>query len=262
MKITNALVVYTASSSAVEKKSMAQVMKTLLDHGIRAIAIERRRLLASLARKADVLVSVGGDGTFLYCTHYLPEGVPIIGVNANPKEKEGYLLPVNAKTISSLLSKIKEGKESCHELATLECSVNGKKLPLIALNEFYIGAAKSYRTSRYEMVMDGKKEVHRSSGVIAATPVGVNAWARSAGMSIHIPEGSFAYVIREPYENKVFSDYRFKKGILKRGQQVCVISKMEDGVVVADSLSSEHALRFNDVVRVGLSKRKIISIAP
>ena len=262
MKIANALVVYTASSSAVEKKSIAQAMKALRDHGIRTKAIERSRLSISLARKADVLVAVGGDGTFLYATHFLPEGMPIIGVNSNPLEKEGYLLPVTVTTFPSLLKKMIEGRHSTTSLATLECSVNGKKLPLIALNEFYIGAAKSYRTSRYEMVMDGKKEVHRSSGVIAATPVGVNAWARSAGLSIHIPERSFAYVVREPYENKVFSDYRFKKGILKSGQQVCVISKMEDGVVVADSLSSEHALRFNDVVKVGLSKRKIISIAP
>jgi len=179
-------------------------------------------------------------------------------VNSDPAEKEGYLLAATPKTFPSLLKCFLGGKAAVQELPALECSVNGRKLPLFAVNEFYFGSLKSYRTSRYEIAMTGRKEVHRSSGVIAATPLGVNAWARSAGMSIGIPSGKFA----EPYENRVFSDYHFKKGILGGRQRLTLVSKIKDGVVVADSLSREFPLKFNDVVRIGLSKRKILSVAP
>lgn len=262
MGMVSALVVYTASRSRDERKAVSSVLAALKAQGVDARAIERRKLSSPQLKKSDVLVAVGGDGTFLFATHFLPEKMPIIGVNSDPKRKEGYLLAATAKAFPTVLKKFLEGKAGIRELPTLECAVNGKRLPAFAVNEFYVGALKSYRTSRYEIVLGNRKEVHRSSGIIAATPQGVNAWARSAGMSIHIPAGSFAYVVREPYENKVFSDYRLKKGIIRKGQRLAIISEMKDGVVVADSLGEEFPLRFNDVVRIGLSGRTVRSVVP
>lgn len=262
MKKCTALVVYTASSSKEDKEAVASVLGALRSRKTAARAVERRKLSSAKFNGAGVCVAVGGDGTFLYAARFIPEGKPVIGVNSDPKRKEGYLLAATAKTFPAILKKFLEGKAATRELPTLECAVNGKRLPIFAVNEFYVGALKSYRTSRYEIMSGGRKEVHRSSGIIAATPQGVNAWARSAGMSIHIPQGSFAYVVREPYENKVFSDYHLKKGILKKGRRLAVISKMKDGVVVADSLGEEFHLRFNDVVRIGLSGRTVHSVVP
>ncbi|MBS3111229.1 NAD(+)/NADH kinase [Candidatus Woesearchaeota archaeon] len=262
METGRALVLYTASSSKKDKEALTSVLAALRSQKMAARAVERRKLSASHFRGAGVCVAVGGDGTFLYAAHFIPQGKPVIGVNSDPKRKEGYLLAATAKTFPTVLKKFLEGKAGIRELPTLECAVNGKRLPAFAVNEFYAGALKSYRTSRYEIVLGNRKEVHRSSGIIAATPQGVNAWARSAGMSIHIPAGSFAYVVREPYENKVFSDYRLKKGIIRKGQRLAIISKMKDGVVVADSLGEEFPLKFNDVVRVGLSGRTVRSVVP
>jgi NAD kinase len=195
--------------------------------------------------------------------HILPNETPILGVNADPKTKEGYFLVGNSKNFQSLLKKIINKDVGLKHLGTLEAKVNGKTLGLIAANEFFIGASKAYRTSRYIIKVKKKQEVHRSSGVIVATPLGVHAWASSSlGMSVRIPESSFMYVVREPYERRVFSDYHLKRGVLKENESVAIISKMEDGVIVADSLSKEHPLKFNDVVEVTLSKKTISSIQP
>ncbi len=263
MDITRALIVFTKPASAEEEKTLASIIAALKESGIAPEARERKNLSRGDFSKKEMVISCGGDGTFLLTAHHVAENVPLLGVNSDPHAKEGYLLSADRKTFPSLLEKIRNGKGKIAKLPTLECSVNGRKIPIYAVNEFFVGSCKSYRTSRYEMVMDGKKEVHRSSGVICATPVGVNAWARSVlGMSVTIPDGSFAYVVREPYESRVFSDYRFKKGILKKGEKLRIISKMQDGILVADSLSEEYPLRFNDEITIGLSKRKIMTIAP
>ncbi len=263
MGINTALVVYTAPRSKEEKRSLAQALSALKDNGIKAVPIDREKANPSDFKRKDIVIAVGGDGTFLFAGHYLPEGIPLLGMNADIATKEGYFLPFTKETIGRAIEKAAQGTLKCIELSTLEASINGKKIPLVALNEFYIGSSKAYRTSRYEMQIGNIREVHRSSGVIAATSFGVNAWAKSAlRNNIHVPHECFAYVVREPYERKVFSHYRLKNGILHRGEKITVISAMEDGIVVSDSLSKEFRLKKGDRVSITLSPKKVLSVIP
>ncbi len=257
------LVVYNAPNSPAEKKTVDAVRSALAKENMRSVWVERHTLSPAAAKGKEMVFSIGGDGTFLLAAHVIPKNIPILGINADPKTKEGYFLGANAKSFPHVLKKIVNKDVGLNHLSTLEARVNGKKIPLVALNEFFIGASKAYRTSRYIIKVKGKQEVHRSSGVIAATPLGVHAWVSSAlGMNIRIPEEAFMYVVREPYERRVFSDYHLKRGVLLRGEKLCVVSKMEDGVIVADSLGMEFPLKFNDKVEVILSSKTISSIQP
>jgi NAD kinase len=257
------LVAYNSPASAQEKKGMEIVRIALKENDLRSEWVERSGLSPSHAKGKDLAFSIGGDGTFLLTAHILAQNVPLLGINSDPKTKEGYFLSANAKTFPSILKEILGRNVKLNHLPTLESKVNGKKIPLAALNEFFIGASRAYRTSRYNIKVKGKEEVHRSSGIIAATPLGVHAWVSSAiGMNIQIPEQSFMYVVREPYERRVFSDYHLKRGVLKRGEKLTIVSKMQDGVIVADSLGKEYPLRFNDRVEIMLSKRTVTAIQP
>lgn len=257
------LVVYNSPATVEEKKAVEMVRKALAKEQLHAEWIERHKLSASAAKGKDLAFSIGGDGTFLLAAHILPDRIPLLGINSDPKTKEGYFLGTNTKTFPGVLRRMLRKEVGLNHLPTLEAKVNGKKIPLVALNEFFIGASKAYRTSRYVIRVKGKQEIHRSSGIIAATPLGVHAWVSSAlGMNIRIPEGSFMYIVREPYERRVFSDYHLKRGVLKRGEKLTIVSKMEDGVIVADSLGKEYSLKFNDKVEVMLSGRTITSIQP
>jgi NAD kinase len=259
----SAVVVYSSPASAEERKAVGAVKEALAKEKVHAAWVERQKLAKGALKGKEPAFSVGGDGTFLATAHLLPEGMPILGINADPRTKEGYFLSANARTFPTILRRILNKEVGLNHLPTLEARVNGKRIPLMALNEFFIGASKAYRTSRYAIKVKGKQEVHRSSGIIAATPLGVHAWASSAlGMSIRIPEEAFMYVVREPYERKVFSDYHLKRGILNRGEKLTIISKMEDGIIVADSLGEEHPLKFNDKIEIMLSKKTISSIQP
>ncbi len=257
------LVVYNAPASPEEKKTVEIVRRALRDEQLRAEWVERHRLSPAAAKGKELAFSIGGDGTFLLAAHILPDRIPLLGINSDPKTKEGYFLGANTKTFSGILKRILKKDVGLNHLPTLEAKVNGKQIPLVALNEFFVGASKAYRTSRYAITVKGKGEVHRSSGVIAATPLGVHAWVSSAlGMNIRIPESAFMYVVREPYERRVFSDYHLKRGVLRKGEKLVIVSKMEDGIIVADSLGKEYPLKFNDKVEIMLSKKTITSIQP
>jgi len=251
-------ITYTKPEKKKERETRLFVQKQLQKRGIHFFIVERNKISYMTFKKAGFVIPIGGDGTFLATAQHLLDGTPILGVNADVQTKEGCLLSATKKTFSSLLQQLVEKKEKKVEFSTLEAKVNGKKIGVHAINEFYIGAAKAYMTSRYQLKLKQKKEIQRSSGLIVCTPQGVNAWANSVyGKKIHLLPKHFAYIVREPYEGKVFSNYALKKGVLKERERISFISKMKGAVLVADSLAKEYPLKADDTVEVTLSKKTI-----
>ena len=113
-----------------------------------------------------------------------------------------------------MLKKIIKNKFKIKKLPRLEAHIDGSRINSYALNEFYIGARKGYHAAKYMIELNGVKERHKSSGVLVATPAGSYAWA-SACFSKRLPLNSknFQFVVREPYEGKVFRGYKIKHGI-------------------------------------------------
>lgn len=256
MKFRSALVVYSAPESSQERKARDIVLKMLKESGIPTEVIERKKLLPRHYSKKSVVIPVGGDGTFLATARYAT-ATPLLGVNADTKRKEGFLLNSTEKSFRKDLGKIIKGEFQIKHLPVLEARVNGKLIPTKALNEFYLGAEKAYVTSRYHITLKGKKEEHRSSGLIVCTPQGVNAWANSVyGRKLVVPKNRFAYVIREPYENSIFSNYSIKKGILRKNERITFTSKMSSIILVPDSLE-EIRLKRNDKVVIQKSRKTV-----
>lgn len=246
MCLRNVVVVYTSPETRQEKKTRMTVSKILLEEGIPLKVIERKKL-KSLKGK-DLVIPVGGDGTFL-ATAQQVNGTPLLGVNADTKHKEGFLLSSTERSFRKDLKKILKHQYTIKELPLLKARVNNKPVPVKAVNEFYVGAEKAYVTSRYRITIKKKTEVHRSSGLIVCTPQGVNAWANSVyGKKLIVPKNKYAYVIREPYENKVFSNYSLKKGILSGKDRVIFTSEMSSNVLVPDSLNKIKLKRHDKVV--------------
>ena len=241
MELKNVLVVYTSPTTKEYRATLHLVRKVLKKRKIRHHLANRDLLNEIKFHNHDFIIAVGGDGTFLRAAQFIRSQL-IFGVNADVKSKEGFFMESNKNNFGEKLEKIINDKFKIKRLPRLEAHINGKKIDSYAVNEFYIGPKKGYHASKYVIELGKTRERHKSSGVLVATPAGSYAWA-SACFSKKLPSssGNFQFVVREPYEGKVFRNYRLKQGILKKGQILKVYSEMLDGVIVADSVGKEFA---------------------
>ena len=131
----------------------------------------------------------------------------------------------------------------------LEAYINNKKIKELALNEFYVASEKDYHTARYFLIVRGKKERQKSSGVLIATPAGSNAWIKSAGGKIlSLNTNKFEYLVREPYCGKISAKCSLVNNVLNNNEKIEVIFEVGNGIVIADSLSKEHRFKVGDKV--------------
>ncbi len=132
--------------------------------------------------EADVVLSLGGDGTMLRSVRLL-EGaaVPLLGVNLGSL---GYLTEVEPDHLEDALAKFAagatSGKWTLDERMMLDVAVNGRRVGR-ALNEAVVEKAESGHTVRLLARIDGEPfTYYAADGLIVATPTGSTAYSLSA----------------------------------------------------------------------------------
>ena len=131
---------------------------------------------------ADVVVSLGGDGTMLRSVRELDgAAVPLLGVNLGSL---GYLTEVEPGDIDMALQRVfsgsAEGEWELDDRMMLDVFVNGRFVGR-ALNEAVIEKSHSGHTVRLLARIDGAPFTHYSAdGLIVATPTGSTAYSLSA----------------------------------------------------------------------------------
>jgi NAD+ kinase len=139
---------------------------------------------------ADVVVSLGGDGTMLRSVHMLDgEPVPLIGVNLGSL---GYLTEVEPHAMTQALDRFAQGSEAgewhLDQRMMLDVSVNGELVGR-ALNEAVVEKNQSGHTVRLLARIDGVDFTHyEADGLIVATPTGSTAYSLSARGPIVSPQ--------------------------------------------------------------------------
>lgn len=129
---------------------------------------------------ADVIVVLGGDGTFLHAVHEYP-GVPLLGLNFGGL---GYLCSVDAQNFERALERLAAGKYRISERRMIE--VGGR---FAALNDIVITRELSGHLMRLDLEADGRLVAHyMSDGLIFATPTGSTAYSLAAGGPVLMPD--------------------------------------------------------------------------
>ena len=149
-------------------------------------AIGSSLVVAGDVATADVLVSVGGDGTMLRAVRSVNgAAIPIIGVNLGML---GYLANVEQESILDALNAWHTGTEGgafeYDDRMLLEVSIwtNGaRKANLLALNEVVIEKKEAGHTVRLGVDIDSAPfTTYAADGLIIATPTGSTAYSMSA----------------------------------------------------------------------------------
>lgn len=155
----------------------------------------------NLARryKYDLIVVVGGDGTFFVTSHYVKD-TPMLGINSDPRTSLSLFSCCDRKTFREKLDLALAGKLAGVKLNRMEIGVNGKAQPMLAFNDVLFAHRNPAAMSRYRLTVDGASESHRSSGMWISTAAGSTAGIRAAGgKRMPITSKALQYLVREPY---------------------------------------------------------------
>ena len=183
MGMDNVLIVYRDK----EFDRVKSVTSVLEKKKIKYKTVDREKL--TTISNVDLIISFGGDGTFLKTASAVMDSTPILGVDSNPGTRVGFYTRANINNFKEKLGK----KFRFVSLQRLRACINGKFIPKLALNEFLITTQEPYHTANYEL--EGEKQ--QSSGILIGTGSGSTAWIKSAGGK-KLPMGSkkFQYVVR------------------------------------------------------------------
>jgi NAD kinase len=238
----DALIVYHEGQ---EKKILPGLKKILTDYSI----VKRNNQKESDYDGKDLVIVVGGDGTFLRASHF-NKNTPAIGINPNPDTREGFYSQMDVNNFAVRLKKVLSDGYRVVNLLRLEVEINGKPLKQLVLNEAYVGDAKPYNVFNYEINYRGTREFHRSSGIIIGTPSGSTAWLKSAGGEVmNLEEKRFQFATRELYVGRHTRRYDIRQGILEAPEELDLLCK-SPGIVVVDSISPEYEITLGDMIKV------------
>jgi NAD+ kinase len=145
--------------------------------------------------QVDILLSIGGDGTFLDTIHIVKDsGIPILGINTG---RLGFLASTSKDNIKSSLQDIKDGKYRLQTRSLLQLCTDQKLFgeDNFALNELTVHKKEtSSMITIHTYIGDLYLNSYWADGLIVATPTGSTAYSLSCGGPIMVP-GATDFVI-------------------------------------------------------------------
>jgi len=239
-------------------QTLQEVRETLRRHGLDVTLALRKRVyqLGNVDGRFGLVVSVGGDGTLLDCSHQMGK-TPILGVNSDPLRSVARFSGCDLKSFPGLLEGYLGGKVKPVPVPRLEFSINGKKSRWRVMNDLLVSTLSPAGTSRYVLKVGSRVEEQMSSGVWISTAAGSTAAIYSAGGRV-LPAKSrrFQFVVREAYQKK-FGPRRLLKGVLGPRQSIEMVSYMKEGRVFIDGANLEIPFWLGDRLQVRLSNQPL-----
>lgn len=137
----------------------------------------------------DVVVVLGGDGTFLGVSRLVHENnIPIVGVNLGAL---GFLAEFTQDEVYTIMERILTGDYEVEEREMIQASVykGGRKIDdYIVLNDLVINNGPVSRVVDLSIYIDNSRVTTlKADGIILSTPTGSTAYSLSAGGPIVYP---------------------------------------------------------------------------
>jgi NAD+ kinase len=142
-----------------------------------------------LAQAVDLIIVVGGDGTFLEAARSIVNWQrPILGINLG---RLGFLTDIPATQMEEMVVAVLHGQYETEQRLMLRVRIerDGQtRYDQLALNDVVLHKVKMEHMIEFEVMIDNRfVQSQRSDGLIVATPTGSTAYALSAGGPILQP---------------------------------------------------------------------------
>ncbi|HEX6230436.1 MAG TPA: NAD(+)/NADH kinase [Actinomycetota bacterium] len=243
------LVVHPARPEALEAATMLEAwlggrgVTTRREDGSRTEDDARAR---AFAEGLDLVVSIGGDGTFLRAAHLASRAdVPVLGVKVG---RMGFLTEVEPDEAVQMLERVLVGSARVEDRLAVLAEPHGTTFaPQWALNEVIVEKSARHRLIRLAVSVDDcYVTTFSADGVIVATPTGSTAYSFSAGGPIVSP--TVPCIVVTPVAAHMVFDRSLVLGA-EQGVRIEVIGE-EPGLLSADGRESLE-LPIGSGVRIG-----------
>ncbi len=201
----------------------------------------------------QLIIAVGGDGTFLKIASKLSSGQYIIGVNSDPERSVGGLIAFNSSNIKELLERLNSNSSSnsvkFQKWDRLSAKVNGNSLPAMAVNEVLISKPNIYQTSRLELTYNFQKTQFFGNGIIVATHKGNTAFYKaSGGVDFEIPY--YGYVAILPF----YINGNLPRTKILEADSTLEVSTLRDGHFLIFDSNEEFKYNLKDGDEIEITK--------
>ncbi|NDV57847.1 NAD kinase [Bacteroides sp. 519] len=139
---------------------------------------------------ADMVICIGGDGTFLKAANRVGrKGIPILGINTG---RLGFLADVSPEEIESTIDDIYQQHYTIEEKSVIQLVCEDNKIlqtSPYALNEIAVLKRDSSSMITIHTSINGENLItYQADGLILATPTGSTAYSLSVGGPILVPQ--------------------------------------------------------------------------
>ena len=202
----------------------------------------------------DVVLAVGGDGTFLSASHNVGPGVSIMGINSDPKFSRGrfctVLYPTNAQKV---LSKALKKRSAQYHVPRMAVRINGHEVARRILNE----ALYSHTCPAAMTRVVHSKVRYACSGLWVGTGAGSTGALRSAGGKVApLRSQLLQTVIREPFETG-------KKGpVVLCKKRFEFVGKTADATLYLDGPFLRVPVSFDQTMEFVVSEEPLTLVGP
>lgn len=240
------------------------------DRGIRVFLVETDKMpevfgLPSVSEKefsskSDVIISIGGDGTFLRASKYsFLKEIPVMGINVG---NLGFLTVVETSNMYEALDRLLENKYEIEKRMLLEGRffknrkvIENKELPYIALNEFAITRSMLGKIIRFEIIVN-KISIKKfaADGIIISTPTGSTAYSLSAGGPIVEPKSEVIII------TPICPHTLLSRSIILSPEnelEIMISSRNETDSIGIDGKTEQVSIKPDHIFKVKKSKSKL-----
>ncbi len=202
--------------------------------------------------RPDVVLFVGGDGTFLRSVqHYINEldKIRFIGLC---KGHLGFFYSYNEDDLDALLNDLSKSEVHEEQYRLLTASVDGE--PIYALNEIRIESPfHSLISDVY--VNDEFMETFRGNGLVVSSSIGSSAYNKSLGGAVVSPKMNTIQLTEiAPINNTIYTSLH-SSFVLDENSYISLKTKTENILVGYDFLTSET--KFASEIRLSLSNKVV-----
>ncbi|MDH5719344.1 MAG: hypothetical protein OEZ13_01865 [Spirochaetia bacterium] len=241
------------------EKSIEIVKKTLNKINIPTLIYQRGSGRMPILKEDDLLVSLGGDGTFIFSSHHC-KNTKVLGLNSAPLSSIGHychpIYPNDKEKLLKLLENILSGAEKPKTIERLDFFINNQFCGIPVLNDVLVSEKSPCTTTRYMLEFNDKSYSQKSSGIWIATATGSSAAFQSAGGKVFTEKSKtkqkqYGFQVRELYKKTKDS---MTGALVNEKDHFKIISGMATGFIFLDGSHRFFPFTFGEELTIKFSK--------